>query len=410
MKPLYWNRIQIFSKSDAIWFDVAEQDIGDEFELLFSKVALKSKQSNQKSSSKTSTGSSSVHAKQECVKVLDAKRSQSIGILMSSKRLDSNVIRDALMSFDNQLLSFEILSSIYVIRPQEDELRAIQDIMKATPNFHDEMLDKPELFLLELSRIPAFEERIYCLVYQNRFNESIASIEFRLSNMNTICDELMTNESIKKILGIILTCGNTMNSANKSRGDADGFDLAILPNLKDVKSKDNTTNLLQYIAGFYVSKIDDNDKLPLPDPSDFNFVAQVNFDELDKELRRVTNELKDIEERIEVVLKASGVASGGSDETDTGSSSPSPLESQNELFKTRVNEFLRRAREEAKEQEEAFDKCKTKFKKLITIYCIKPKPSENEVGPEYFFSLWGSFCLDFKDAWKREKQKLTKLR
>ena len=49
-----------------------------------------------------------------------------------------------------------------------------------------------------------------------------------------------------------------MNASNKMRNDADGFDLAIMPNLKDVKSKDNTSNLMQYIAFYYVNKLDDD--------------------------------------------------------------------------------------------------------------------------------------------------------
>ena len=128
---------------------------------------------------------------------------------------------------------------------------------------------------------------------------------------------------MRQILGIVLTCGNQMNANNKMRGDADGFDLAILPGLKDVKSKDNQTNLLQYIAAFYLrlqeaelskqtgsssaaaaagasasaSAASGNSnnssganaaassappeagvKYPLPDPSDFSFVAQVRLD------------------------------------------------------------------------------------------------------------------------------------
>ena len=57
--------------------------------------------------------------------------------------------------------------------------------------------------------------------------ESLGSIEFRLNNVNSICDELTNNEKIRKILGIILACGNHMNASNKARGDADGFDLSI---------------------------------------------------------------------------------------------------------------------------------------------------------------------------------------
>jgi formin 2 len=312
---------------------------------------------------------------------------------MTSKKIDSHIIRDVLINFDNQLLSYETLNSLYALRPQEDELKMIIDYVKNGTSNSEELLDKPETFLLELSRIPAFDERLYCLVYQNKLNESLSSIEFRLNNVNIICDELLNSDKIRKILGIVLACGNNMNATNKSRGDADGFDLAILPNLKDVKSKDNQTNLLQYIAYFYVNKIDDDlTKLPIPDPSDFSFVAQVNFDEIEKELKRINNELEDIEKRIENVLKI---------EESQNVSSP---------FKSRVDEFLVNAKEECKEQEEIFTKCKTKFIKLVKIYCIKPKASEKEVSPEYLFAIWASFCQDFKDAWKRESQKIAKLR
>ena len=320
---------------------------------------------------------------------------------MTSQRLDFQLIREALMDFDDQILNFETLSSIYSIRPQEDEVRCIQDYLKnatAGSTSAEETLDKPELFLLELSRIPAFEERIFCLVYNNKFVESISSIEFRINNINTVCEELGASDKVRKILGIILGCGNNMNAANKTRGDADGFDLAILPNLKDVKSKDNSTNLIQYIASFYVNKYDDDlVKFPLPDPSDFNFVAQINFDELDKEIRKVKSEISEVEKRIENVLK---IRNNNNNNSETDES----------LFKKRVNTFLTKAKDECKEQEDNFIKCKSKFHTVVKLFCAKPKSGNGDVTPEYFFSLWSAFCLDFKNSWKRETQKLAKQR
>lgn len=38
------------------------------------------------------------------------------------------------------------------------------------------------------------------------------------------------------MLGLVLAFGNFMNGGNRSRGQADGFTLDILPKLKDVKS------------------------------------------------------------------------------------------------------------------------------------------------------------------------------
>ncbi len=292
------------------------------------------------------------------------------------------------MNYNNKILDYETLNSIYSIRPQDDEIKIIQDYLKTN---NEETLDKPELFFLELSRIPAFEERIYCLVYQNKFNESLVSIDFRLNSVKTVCDELMHNDKIKKLLGIILACGNNMNANNKSRGDADGFDLAILPNLRDVKSKDNSTTLLQYIAYFYVNKIDDSSKFPLPEPSDLGFAANVSFQEIEKELKRVENELKDVSTRAEGVFKT----------TD---------EITHEPFKTNVENFIKDALEELKEQQTHLSDCQKAFQTTVTFFCVKPKSGETDVTPDYYFLLWLKFCQDFKDLWKRETQKLSKQR
>lgn len=69
---------------------------------MFAKVVTKSKIGSSKDPNKNLSSA----AKVECVKLLDSKRSQSIGILMTSQRLDSQTIRDALLGFDNELIRF----------------------------------------------------------------------------------------------------------------------------------------------------------------------------------------------------------------------------------------------------------------------------------------------------------------
>lgn len=45
---------------------------------------------------------------------------------------------------------------------------------------------------------------------------------------------------MKSVLGLVLALGNHMNGGSRVRGQADGFDLEILPKLKDVKSRVRT--------------------------------------------------------------------------------------------------------------------------------------------------------------------------
>jgi len=189
--------------------------------------------------------------------------------------LDIQVVRDSLVGFSGDVLNFETLNAIYSVRPTEDEVKQIEDFVKLDAG-NEELLDKPETFLLELSRIPFFEQRLYCIIYQNKFHEVITGIDFKLNSVASICEELISSVRIKQILGVVIACGNYMNWRNKLRGDADGFDLSILPKLKDVKSKDNSTTLLHYIASYFINRLDSNlTQLPMPDQSDFNFVSQV---------------------------------------------------------------------------------------------------------------------------------------
>lgn len=51
-----------------------------------------------------------------------------------------------------------------------------------------------------------------------------------------------------------------------------------------------------------------------------------------------------------------------------------------------------------------------RFHQMVSFFCVKPKDGEEDVKPEYFFSLWLSFCQNFKDYWKREQQRIVKLR
>lgn len=53
-----------------------------------------------------------------------------------------------------------------------------------------------------------------------------------------VCEyqSLQSGKCVLQILGLVLAFGNFMNGGNRSRGQADGFSLDILPKLKDVKS------------------------------------------------------------------------------------------------------------------------------------------------------------------------------
>ena len=48
---------------------------------------------------------------------------------------------------------------------------------------------------------------------------------------------MIASKSMKQIFGLLLAFGNYINGVSRIRGQADGFELDILPKLKDYRAK-----------------------------------------------------------------------------------------------------------------------------------------------------------------------------
>lgn len=114
MKPLYWQRIVTSSdltdgspeEKIAIWEEINELPLItlNEFADLFSRQAPIRKPTVKKVEEKE---------KVEAVKLLDNKRSQNVGILAQSLRVDIHEIENAIYMFDTSVVNLESLQQIY---------------------------------------------------------------------------------------------------------------------------------------------------------------------------------------------------------------------------------------------------------------------------------------------------------
>ncbi|KAJ3610595.1 hypothetical protein NHX12_022687 [Muraenolepis orangiensis] len=157
-------------------------------------------------------------------------------------------------------------------------------------------LDKPEQFLFQLSQIPSFSERVFCILFQSSFHECISAVQRKVEILQTVCKVLQSGKCVMQILGLVLAFGNFMNGGNRSRGQADGFTLDILPKLKDVKSADNSQSLLSYIVAYYLRHFDEDAGrescvYPLPEPQDLFQASQMKFEDFQRDLRKLRKDL-----------------------------------------------------------------------------------------------------------------------
>ncbi|XP_039388161.1 formin-2 isoform X2 [Mauremys reevesii] len=367
MKPLYWTRIQLHSKRDSnaslVWEKIEEPSIDyHEFEELFSKTAVKER---KKPISDTIT---KTKAKQ-VVKLLSNKRSQAVGILMSSLHLDMKDIQHAVVNLDNSVVDLETLQALYENRAQSDELEKIEKHGKSSKERENaKSLDKPEQFLYELSLIPNFSERVFCILFQSTFSETICSIHRKLELLQKLCETLKSGSGVMQVLGLVLAFGNYMNGGNRTRGQADGFGLDILPKLKDVKSSDNSRSLLSYIVSYYLRNFDEDAGkeqciFPLPEPQDLFQASQMKFEDFQKDLRKLKKDLRACETQAGKVYQVS-------------------LEEHIQPFKDSMEQFINQAKIDQENEEkslteahkrvkEAEEVCRQKKGK--SLYNIKPR-------------------------------------
>ncbi|XP_050346682.1 protein cappuccino isoform X2 [Nymphalis io] len=405
MKPLYWTRIlaapilptcQGEAESTAVkplWLEIEEAKLDniDEFTDLFSRQVVKAPV-KKKVEVKTK--------KIQPIKILDSKRSQNVGILAQSLHIEFSEIENAIYNFDTSVVSLEALQQIYELRATEEELFLIKEHMKNKP---DVPLDKPEAFLYELSGIQNFAERISCFTFQAEFDDAVNTIMHKLDNLKHTCEFLMTSESLKQLFAIILAVGNYMNGGNCQRGQADGFGLEILSKLKDVKSKQSNVTLLHFIVRTYMracgGALASTCALPVPEPGDVRRAAALDFADVADNLAALRKNLDECRDKMEKVIEAYALQK---DDDENGCAENAK---RLEVFKDKMTTFLNTAEEKLKTENENMCECRNKFIATVKFYQYSPRCGKlDDCEPKEFFSLWTTFCSDFKDIYKKEEQ------
>ncbi|KAM4591298.1 uncharacterized protein fmn2a isoform 2-T2 [Odontesthes bonariensis] len=368
MKPLYWTRIQLHAKKNTdhlVWENIEEPAVDfEEFVELFSKSAVKEKK-------KPISDTISKSKAKQVVKLLSNKRSQAVGILMSSIHLDMKDIHNAVLNMDNAVVDMETLQALYENRAQGDEMDSIKKHIKSAQDKEDaKPLDKPEQFLFQLSQISNFSERLFCILFQSTFHECITLILRKIEILQRVCKTLQSSKAVLQVLGLVLAFGNFMNGGNRSRGQADGFTMDILPKLKDVKSSDAGRETCVY---------------PLPEPQDLFQASQMKFEDFQRDLRKLRKDLNACLAETEKVCKLSS-------------------EESLQPFKDKMDEFLSQAKTELEMQEKQLAGTQKIFLELSVSFSVKPKAGEKEVSPNTFFSIWHEFSTDFKEQWKKHNK------
>ncbi|KAK1792876.1 hypothetical protein P4O66_001581 [Electrophorus voltai] len=146
----------------------------------------------------------------------------------------------AVLNMDTSVVDLETLEALYENRAQKEEVEQMERYVRPAAEKNTGPLDKPEQFLLQLSQVPQFSGRGFCILFHSTFTECITSIHQKINLLQKVCRFLCLDKGVLKVLSLVLAFGNFMKGGNRSRD--------VLPKLRDVKSSDNSHSLLSYIV------------------------------------------------------------------------------------------------------------------------------------------------------------------
>lgn len=207
------------------------QDILTELDVNF---PLKQKRKNQ---SETKTPSI-------ILKVLDTKSAQALLILIRAlfKQSTHEDVKNYIINCNTDKLTSNFIETLIKVLPQPHEMKKLQK-MKSDGI---KLLDVEE-FISDLSDIPRLLPRLISLNFNLQYDDLVNCVETQIANGIAACDEIISSEKFKGVLGLILSFGKHLNSGSNIQHTT-AFEISDLKKLKDLKSSSTKKSLMNCIV------------------------------------------------------------------------------------------------------------------------------------------------------------------
>ena len=111
------------------------------------------------------------------------------------------------------------------------DLRVLVDAAVGVTN----PLANSDEYLLQISKIHKFAQRVECWSFRSAFAENILDLKEKVAALSAATKAIKESNYVRQILGVVLSVGNHMNGGT-ARGQADGFHLEMLAKLRDIKT------------------------------------------------------------------------------------------------------------------------------------------------------------------------------
>jgi len=245
MKTLNWTKLNANVVKGTIWEKIDDTKIKfnpDEFCEIFAKAETKPKAPPKKKvEKKTKTA------------FAEPDRQRNIDIVLSKIKIKPIDISDAILLYNEEILTEDKCDLLIPIFPKDTEYDTISKSTEALENEED--FAECDLFIVLIGCIACNQERLQAIRFKNTYSKKSVEILALIDYFFKAFDFIKTNKHFHKYLEILLAHGNYMNGVT-AKGGAFGFQLSSLSKFYDMKSKDNKSTLLQYIVEYIMDDYD----------------------------------------------------------------------------------------------------------------------------------------------------------
>ncbi|RMX61131.1 hypothetical protein pdam_00016690 [Pocillopora damicornis] len=374
LKSFNWAKLPDSKIKGTVWTDIDDAKVYavmdfEDFDRMFS--AYQRKEKDQKDSA------DSVSKPKE-MSLIDSRRAQNCGILLSKLKMTDEEITKAILSVDaNDELSKDMVEQLLKYVPTSDE----KNLLNAH-NKEIEQFARADRFLYDMSRIVHYEQRLKSLFYKKRFPERMGEVKPKVQAVLEASKELQRSKRLRILLEVVLAFGNYMNRG--ARGNAAGFKLGSLNRIMDTKSSSNSKiTLLHYLIMVLERKYPEVLKLE-EELAHVRTAAKVNLGELESESAAIKKELKEVEKELEFQQKKKERIHG-------------------DKFVEAIGSFVKVAQFSLSELDESWKDMKQKYAKAVSMFGEEPK----QLQSDEFFGLFSAFLVSFAEA-KHQNEEMKK--
>eukprot|EP00457_Paulinella_chromatophora_P000106 gb/GEZN01000106.1/.p1 GENE.gb/GEZN01000106.1/~~gb/GEZN01000106.1/.p1 ORF type:complete len:2185 (+),score=520.69 gb/GEZN01000106.1/:135-6689(+) len=242
MMVFHWNPLPPDKLEKTIWHDLNQRSLNvDSFALerLFSAASAKKKE--DKKAKKEGDKEKKEHVK--LVECVDPKRAYNIAITLTSQKLDAEECCVALLAMDTEKMGLERLTALHTVLPEPEEVKAVKEAAAGLQP--GEQLAKCETFFKAISEVPFFKPRVQLFLFSLEFETSLKDCIKGLADTRAALEATKNSVALQDLLLLVLTAGNYLNAGTR-KGGTYGFQLSTLDRLKGLKSRDKSTNFLEF--------------------------------------------------------------------------------------------------------------------------------------------------------------------